>query len=481
MLTGCWLNTGSRPEETLQYRRNIYFSVTGVMAKQEENIFKKTYTDFDKRLDQELEEEKKERRRQLLLQAPDIKLLNQMVESQEYSKELAAKLKAGGLYYLRSEDEETVEKYMEIFRKTLQSHPTIREDLVNQAGFLGCMAFKRDMPLLGRLCGEAIISGLYLLPQEEPEVIEQGYLQFKNVTDTAMRTHNERDFCKIVDALQYYWKENRVAVMPGLLSCLSGFLFVAADRRQTDVLKTICSLSREVTRHSSVDPVMRQRFIMEWGGTAAQIAQRGWEKESGLLLKYLCLSLGSLRDTGLIKKAMADVSVHMQMQSKWDDFETAFRLYYPCQLFALVTLRWAMRHYRHVLQGEKVLEVEAATQASSIQSQIERKMDLMEEKENALDTIRFVLRNVRDTAATCARLLMRDEWELYVAWQREWLSVAAGNKKRQKIIRFFMQMAAEYWHNTQPSRSKKQWEFMAEVVSPVLLEDKHREILKLIS
>ena len=67
------------------------------MAKQEERIFKKAYTDFDKRLDQELEEEKEERRRQLLLQAPDFKLLNQMVESKEYSRELAEKLKNGGL------------------------------------------------------------------------------------------------------------------------------------------------------------------------------------------------------------------------------------------------------------------------------------------------------------------------------------------------------------------------------------------------
>ena len=59
------------------------------MANQEERIFKKTYTDFDKRLDQELDEEKEERRRQLLLQAPDFKLLNQMVENEEYSQELA--------------------------------------------------------------------------------------------------------------------------------------------------------------------------------------------------------------------------------------------------------------------------------------------------------------------------------------------------------------------------------------------------------
>ena len=79
------------------------------MANQEERIFKKIYTDFDKRLDQELDEEKAERRRQLLLQAPNFKLLNMMVENEKYSQELAAKLKDGGLYYLRSREEENVE------------------------------------------------------------------------------------------------------------------------------------------------------------------------------------------------------------------------------------------------------------------------------------------------------------------------------------------------------------------------------------
>lgn len=451
------------------------------MAKQAKSIFKKTYTDFDKRLDQELDEEKIERRRQLLLQAPDIKLLNQMVEKQEYAKELAAKLKDGSLYFLRSGEEETADKYMDVFRKALQLHPAIREDLVNQAGFLGCMAFKRDMPRLGSLCGEAIISGLYLFPQEESEVIEQGYLQFKNVADTAMRTRNDRDFGEIMNALQRYWKENKVAVTPGLLSCLSGFLFVAADRRQIGALETVCSLSREVMRHASVNQAMRERFIMEWGSTAAQIAQRGWDEESGLLLKYLCLCLGSLRDTGLIKKAMADVSIHMQMQTKWDDFETAFRLYYPCHLFALVMLRCGMRRYRRVLQAEKLLEAEAAVHDSRLLNQVERKLELLEEKENALDLVRFVLRNVRDTVAACARLLMKEEWELYAAWQREWLAASSGNKKRQERIRLFMQMAAEYWHDTQPSRSRKQWEFMAEVAAPSLLTEEQMELIRLVS
>ena len=451
------------------------------MANQEERIFKKTYTDFDKRLDQELDEEKEERRRQLLLQAPDFKLLNQMVENEEYSQELAVKLKDGGLYYLRSGEDDTAEKFMGIFRRTLQSHPSVREDLFKQAGFLGCMAFKRDMPRLGRFCGEAILSGLRLLAPEEMEISEQGYLQFKNVTDTAAHTRNELDFREIVNALRHYWEANRIVVTPGLLAVLSDILFVAADRRQINALTTACSLSRSVLCHKSADAVMRQRFVMEWSGTSAQIAQRGWNEECEVLLKYLCLCLGSLRDTGLIKKVMADVSVHMQMQSKWDDFETAFRLYYPCQLFALVMLRWGMRRYRRAIQAEKVLEVEEATLESGILDQVERKMELLDEKEKALDLIRFVLRNVRDTAAACARLLMKDEWEIYTAWQREWLSASAGNKKRQEQVRLFMQMVAEYWHSTQPSRSKKQWEFMAEVVSPSQLSDGQMELIQLIS
>ena len=451
------------------------------MANQEERIFKKTYTDFDKRLDQELEEEKIERRRQLMLQAPDFKLLNQMVENEDYSQELAVKLKDGGLYYLRSGEEDPAEKFMGIFRRTLQSHPSVREDLFKQAGFLGCMAFKKDMPRLGRFCGEAILSGLRLLAPEEMEISEQGYLQFKNVTDTAAHTRNELDFREIVNALHHYWEANRIMATPGLLAVLSDILFVAADRRQINALTTACSLSRSVLCHKSANPVMRQRFVMEWSGTSAQIAQRGWDEECEVLLKYLCLCLGSLRDTGLIKKVMADVSVHMQMQSKWDDFETAFRLYYPCQLFALVMLRWGMRRYRRAIQAEKVLETEEATLESGILDQVERKMELLDEKAKALDLIRFVLRNVRDTAAACARLLMKDEWELYTAWQREWLSAAEGKQKRQKQIRFFMQMAAEYWHSTQPSRSKKQWEFMAEVISPSQLSDGQMELIQLIS
>ena len=451
------------------------------MAKPEEKIFKKGYTEFDERLDQELQEEKDALRRELLLQAPDYKLLNWMAENDTETAEMSAKLKAACYYFLRSEAEDETEKFVAVWYKMLRAQPSLREDILKQAGFLGCLAFKKNMPELGRCCAETILEDLYLLGNETPELTEEGYLLFKNVTDTSIRSHYEAAFNKIVKALYGYWSQNSVVVTPGLLSVLTDLLFVTADRRQIDSLNLICRVSRSVLLHNSTDAVMRQRFVLEWSGIAAQIAQRGWEKECGLLLKHLCLCLGSVRDTGLIKKAMADVSVHMQMQSKWDNFETAFRLYYPCQLFALVMLQWSMRRYRHVLQAEQVMEVEAAIQDSGIIGQVERKLELLDEKEKALDMLRFVLRNARDMAAACARLLMKDEWEIYTAWQKEWMFAALGKEKRRKRIRHFLQMVVEYWRSTQPSRSNKQWDFMKEVTSPLLLSDKHRELIKTVS
>ena len=95
--------------------------------------------------------------------------------------------------------------------------------------------------------------------------------------------------------------------------------------------------------------------------------------------------------------------------------------------------------------------------------------------------IRFVLRNGRDMAAACARLLMKDEWEIYATWQREWLSAFSGKEKRRKQVQQFMQMMAEYWHSTQPSRSNKQWEFMTDIMNPSCLSDKHLNLIKLVS
>ena len=157
------------------------------------------------------------------------------------------------------------------------------------------------------------------------------------------------------------------------------------------------------------------------------------------------------------------------MQTKWDDFETAFELYYPCQVFMLAALQWAIRKYRRIIVGEGSLEAEAEWQASDMMTQLETKMNLVTEKENVLDTIRFLLRNVRDTAAACARLVMKDEWEIYVSWQRAWLAACGKSERRRKQVRIFLQLAAEYWHGTQPSRSHRQWGKMDEVMQPSLL------------
>lgn len=451
------------------------------MADRGEKLFKKGYTDFDAQLDRELEEEKEERRRQLLLQAPDYKLMNYMAENGTDTPELATRLKDAGFYYLRCKNDDETEKLMGVFRKTLLGHPSLREDILKQMGYLGCLAFKQALPVLGKGCAEIILEDLRLLGKEAPEVSGEGYLHLRNVADTAARTRNDKELREIATAFYDYWKESRPRVTNGLLSALSDLLFVAADRRQIDTLIVVCRLCRSILRHASADSVMRQQFVAEWGGIAAQIGQRGWVTECTVLLKELCILLGSVKDFALIKKVLADVAVHMQMQSKWDGFESAFRLYYPCQLFVLEALVWMLRKYRRIIWKEDMLETKTAQKDSGMLAQLEQKMNLITEREQVTDMIRFLLRNARDLAAACARLEMKDEWEIYLAWQRVWLSACGRSEKRKRQVRRFMQFVAEYWHSTQPSRSRKQWELMQELMQPLQLSREDQELVNLLA
>jgi len=95
---------------------------------------------------------------------------------------------------------------------------------------------------------------------------------------------------------------------------------------------------------------------------------------------------------------------------------------------------------------------------------LEQKMNLFSEKETVVDMLRFLLRNGRDFTAACARLLMKDEWEIYLSWLHEGIAIAGKHEKTRRLIRKYLQMVAEYWRCTQPSRSKKQWEKMAEIM-----------------
>ncbi len=447
------------------------------MARSEENIFKKGYTDFDERLDRELEEEKDARRKQLLLQAPDYKLLNWMAEQGEETEELAAKLKDAGLYYLRSKRDEETDKLMGVFRKTIVGCPSVRGEILKQVGLLGCLAFKQEMPALGKGCGQIILEDLRLLGNEDPELSGEGYLYLRNVADTAARTRHDRELQDIVNAFYAQWSENPVPVNGAILSALADLLFVTADRRQMDILLTVCRMSRRILRHPTADFAMRQHFVMEWSRIAAQIAQRGWVQECTLLLKELCLFLGKVRDFRLIRKALADFSLHMQIQCKWDGFESALRLYEPCQWFAMTALFWALRRYRHIGWQCTLLEEGNAHRDASMLEHLEQKMKLVSEQEDITDLIRFLLRNARDMAAGCARLLMKDEWEIYLIWQRFWITSCGKSDKRRQQVRFFMELTAEYWHSTQPSRSRKQWEKMKEITNPSLLSRDDTELL----
>jgi len=135
-------------------------------------------------------------------------------------------------------------------------------------------------------------------------------------------------------------------------------------------------------------------------------------------------------------------------------------------LFYLAVLQWTLRRYDCLTHQEGILSLDTGAQESGMADRLEQKMNLFSEKETVVDMLRFLLRNGRDFTAACARLLMKDEWEIYLSWLHEGIAIAGKHEKTRRRIRKYLQMVAEYWRCTQPSRSKKQWEKMAEIMRP---------------
>lgn len=419
------------------------------MSSKGDKFRKKNYTDFDARLDRELEEEILERQKQIRQQAPDLDLLERQIRQGTAEIGLAEKLKQTCSYFLCYDMEEAACRTMGIFREAIRGYGGVRSDLIGQAGLLGCLAFRQNMAQAGEACADAVAQGMQYLEKEETETLDRSYGFLRNIADISLRTRNEASFFRIVAQIQAVRERQPGRVPSGLLALLQDLLFMASDRRQTDALRTVCRISRDVLRDPALSAGSRRKFALEWSATAAQIAQRGWTEETRLLLSGLCRFLAAARDSELTRALLTDFALHIQMQSHWDGTESAFALYYPCQLFALFVLRRAEVQYLKVVPPKDG--------------------PLPAEREEALVMIRFLLRNARDIIANSARLNMQDEWQVYTAWRKLWLTAEPGKEGRQKRIRKFLQLTAEYWRRSQPSSSRRQWAKMAEVMWPSVL------------
>lgn len=421
------------------------------MSKGDEKFRKKNYTDFDARLDQALDEELEERQRQIQKKAPDLEGLSRQVQEGTQETGLADRLKDACYYYLCYELEKGACHTADILKEALRGYGSLRGDLLDLAGLAGCLAFKRAMPQAGEAYALTVLEGLQYLGPEETDWLDKGFSALRNIANTAVRMRQEEAVLHIVQTLETYRQSHPDLITPGFLALLQDFLFLLSDRRQKDALVIVGYICREVLLRPSVAAKVRKSFALDWSALAAQIAQRNWEAETDILLKNLCLFASGLQDPQLLRMLLGDFAIHIQMHSHWDSFEAAFKLYYPCHLLLLSLYRRAMRRYR--LRPDQA-------------------------DEDTLDMLCFLLRTARDMVANSARLMLKEEWEIYISWRRIWLAASHQHVRRQKKIREFLQLTAEYWHQTQPSSSRRQWPRMAEVLWPPQLAQPEMELLK---
>lgn len=261
----------------------------------------------------------------------------------------------------------------------------------------------------------------------------------------AARTHNKDIFASAVSklALRYskasYIKENTEA----FINLLTELMFVAADRRYTEVLPMLRWLSLRLCRSEAAADDVLLPFLREWACLAAQAARRGWEDVAGQLLSGLFYFLLKQRSFELTRSMLMYVMLHMQMYAAWDGAEKAFKIYAPVQNFSLLLLQRMLKE-----QDEK-LRVAA---------------------------VRLLLRAWRDFIAAAARQTMQDELEVYQTWFA--FGEANSSEKYKKRSRLFIQLTLGYWAAQQPRTSKKQLKYLKNIFEKDLVKDKYVQLLE---
>ena len=269
----------------------------------------------------------------------------------------------------------------------------------------------------------------------------------QNIGAMAGRMRDEAIFAMVIKKVrEHYLLEKQVLVGSRLMSFLLDMMFVASDRRYLETLGLLVKISTVLIRRENVTLEQKKGFLREWGILAAQMAKRNWYDVTKVLHDGICVFLSREKDVNLTKAVMTNFALHFVMHARWDGFTKAFKMYHAWHNFQLTCLDQCV-HSR--LQEDKLLE--GAT---------------------------CIFCNMRDTVTNVARITMGEEREIYREWLELWLAETAQNEKRQKRVRRFVQMTAQYWHMSQPSSSSKHWPYMKSIFEPSVISPAYWQLLK---
>lgn len=362
-----------------------------------------------------------------------------LAETGAHSEGSCEKLKDACIYFLRRKREADACKIAEIFKYMAYNHKEIRGDILKLLGMISCVAMKSEQKQLALECEDAIINSMHALQSGDEEIERTALDMLQELAAMAGRMRDEETFGAVISKVaMHYSAEKKNLVSRRLESFLLGLMFIAADRRYVNALPMLRWITMLLVQDVSLTRADKKRFLSEWTVLAAQMAYRNWLDVTKILLDGIFIFLTRERDAKLTRTVMNNLSTHFQMQSRWDSFDGAFKIYKSWHNFLLVVLDKAV-HGKY------------------------------EDEEQRLDDILFILRNQRDLLVATSRLTMQEEQELFHQWLHLWLEELEGNSRRQKRARQFVQITAQFWHMTQPQSSKKQWPLMRDIFEPSVI------------
>ena len=222
--------------------------------------------------------------------------------------------------------------------------------------------------------------------------------------------------------------------------------FTVCDRRYAAALPVVGNLARLVIRTTN-DTKLLQALFSEWTSLIAQMARRNWREANKFLLAILLKALLKKQDLQLLKLTLLQLNMHLQMYSRWDGFENAFVAYKELQYFYLLLLKRV------------------------------GKFNLPEDLRKQYLVI--TLRAIREWIANVARVGMQDDLDIIRQWQE--LLKEQLSQSIQLWVDVLVQLEINYWHLTKPKTSRKQLEYLADLLEPDVVPSEYRSLLAMLA
>ncbi len=338
--------------------------------------------------------------------------------------------------------ENTVD-WMQLLKEAFSALHQAKEEEADQAlqqvSLLGCFALKNGMEQ------EAVDCFNELLLADTGKFSAHVYLTcVKNILFMAARMRKGELFAQWLVAL-----EERISTV--LLQAeqekaadfIIALAFTVCDRRYLSCLPVVQNLAGTLIA-SIKDKALLQKLFNEWTSLIAQMARRRWDEVNQFLFAVLLDGLHAKQDLQLMKHTLLLLNMHLQMYTRWDGFESAFLAYKELQYFYLKLLQKA---------GDTQLD------------EVTRKQYLV-----------TALRYVREWIANVARVSMKDELEIIRKWQE--LLTANAPEEFQNLTSVLVQLEILYWNQTKPKTSRKQLEYLLDLLEPNKISDEYYGLYK---